>query len=115
MDPTQAPAPSRVSREIPMYTATALNFQASAWVLRIAFGEIGDTDPLPEGQPMPEIFRLAVGLPWPLVKMLAKYLTLAIEAYERHEGPIVLPKSMEARLNAMIEAAKAEAAAQAQR
>lgn len=94
---TQEPDP-------PLYTASAINMQASAWVLRMAFGEVGPANA--DGKVASEYYRIAVGLPWPLAKLIHQYMGLAIEAYEKQEGTIAVPRSLQAKM----EEAKAKAA-----
>jgi hypothetical protein len=98
------------TRDLPLYTASAVNFQATAWILRIAFGELADQmgQTVP-GTPGREIFRVAVGLPWPLVKVVHEMIGQSIEAFEKQEGTISVPKTLIDR----IAAAKAEAATKA--
>lgn len=92
--------PENQQTELPMYTASAIGFNASTWVLRVMFGEVGD------GAATPQIFRLAIGLPWPLAKVLHTYLGALIEAYETKEGTIKLPKSAEDSIPATLDQIK---------
>ena len=89
-----------------MYTASAVNFQITPWLLRLSFGEVADQQNLTAGTPMATIFRVAVGLSWPLVKVLHDYLGWAIRAFEATEGPILVPKSIQARVAEAFAAAE---------
>ena len=108
MEPTKSAAPvPGLPGDLDMYTASAVNFQASAWILRIAFGEAANGNSQP-GSPVPEVYRHAIGLPWPLAKMVHQLLGLAIDAFEKQEGPISIPKTVQERVTAAVAAANAQ-------
>jgi len=86
MDQPSGPA------EVPFFTATAVNFQAHAWALRISFGDAATADA--ESKIVKEIFKCAIGIPWPLAKVVHHYIGLAIAAYEKQEGEISVPRTV---------------------
>ena len=76
--------------EIPMFTTSACQVNASLWVLTLVLCDVAQTNVGPL-----EIPRLKVGIPWALAKMVHQMIGLTIAGYEKQEGVIRLPDSMQ--------------------
>jgi hypothetical protein len=88
--------PTEGAPEIPMFNAAGLQVYGAAWMLHIVFCDVqpGTTT---DGA-VKELPRMAIGIPWPLVKMLHRILAVAIAQYEAKEGTISVPRSVAAAI-----------------
>jgi hypothetical protein len=77
------------------FTAASAQVLSSAWVVQFFFG---DVLPGPDGK-LREVPRLAIGVPWPLAKMLHRVLGAAIAQFEANEGPITVPKTVASQMD----------------
>jgi hypothetical protein len=89
------------------YTASSCHVYPTQWVLQLVFGEAA---PTPSGQVV-EIPRFMVGLPWPLAKAIYQIVGGVIDEYEKAEGPIVVPASIQKQIDEMKRAAITRGAA----
>jgi|GEM_PF-6582315 len=79
--------------EIGYFTASSCQVRGTVWVVQLIAGDVAAS-----GTNATEIPKIAIAMPWPLAKAVHKTLGMAIENYERQEGAIAMPKSIDAQL-----------------
>jgi hypothetical protein len=85
--------------DVSIFTATSCQIHATAWVVQVV---VGDTMPGKTGE-VREIPRISIGLPWALAKVVHHMLGIAIETFEKQEGPISVPTTVSTQITAMLE------------
>jgi len=96
-DPQQVPSSDE---ELPVFTASACQLAGSAWVLQLIFADV--QVPRAGQTTATEVPRMVIGLPWSLAKVVHRILGAAIEQYEKREGTISVPKSVQSQLDKQV-------------
>lgn len=77
------------SQALTDFYANIVNFGATAWDVRLLFGQVIKRGEQEEFEP-----RVAVTIPWLQAKVMSAYLQLNIFAYEKMSGKIDVPPNL---------------------
>jgi len=89
------------AHDVALVTVSSCNVALSAWVLQLV---VGDAVPGAAGSNAKENPRMVIGIPWPLAKVVHQMMGAAIAAYEKQEGTISVPRSIQAQIDKQLSA-----------